>query len=68
MMLKLEYKRLESGYHFCKHVDSHHLFCQWPVGAELTDAFISQSGALYSQAFIKDFIVQCALLAREQMK
>jgi hypothetical protein len=28
--MRVEYKRLESGYHFAQAIGYHHLFVQWP--------------------------------------
>lgn len=31
-VMRLEYKRLDTGYHYVRDADAHHLFVQWPVG------------------------------------
>lgn len=31
--MRLEHKRLDSGYHHVRDAEAHHLFAQWPVGA-----------------------------------
>lgn len=34
--MDLEYKRLDTGFHYVRHRNMHHLFAQWPIGTICT--------------------------------
>lgn len=34
--MDLEYKRLDTGFHYVRHRNMHHLFAQWPIGSTCT--------------------------------
>lgn len=43
--IQVEYKRLESGYHYARAIGFHHLFAQWPPGRRVGPFDVSGDAA-----------------------
>lgn len=63
--MNLQYRRLESGFHYVRDTDSHHLFAQWPVGESLAPEHVSVGLADLHPERLRLFMSKAEDLSRE---
>lgn len=56
--MNIKYTRLATGYHHVRATDFHHLFAQWPVGADLDQEHVSFGESPISEQTLIDFMTE----------